>query len=354
MIGITLRKLALAAWSIIALGAAAPAVVGAQDLDVMRSHAVVVMYHRFGEAEYPSTNIRLEQFDAHIKELTGGGYNVIALDELVAALREKRKLPDRTVAITVDDAFTSVYREAWPRLKAAKLPFTVFVATGQIAAQPNDKYMTWNQIREMHKAGVGFAHHSVTHAHLADQGAARVRDELARATAAFEKELGFRPKIHAYPYGEASAAVIAAAREAGFAAAFGQHSGALHDGSNFYFLPRFALNEAFGTIERFKLVANALPVYATDISPADPFLGKGQPNPPAFGFSIPGGLPYKQRLACYSSQHGKLSLLNLGDLRIEVRLPKAFNPGRGRINCTMPAKGKRWRWFGYQFHTPKP
>ncbi len=354
MIGINLRKLALTAFAISAIAMTAQAAPAAQTLDETRNAGVVMMYHRFGEGDYPSTNIRLEQFEAHIKELTSGKYNVIALDALVDAIREKRKLPDRTLAITIDDAFTSVYREAWPRLKAAKLPFTVFIATGQVAAKPGGNYMTWEQIREMHKDGVGFANHSVTHAHLADQGAARVKKELAEANTEFEKQLGFRPRIHAYPFGEASGAVITAARDAGFVAAFGQHSGVVHDGANFHYLPRFAINESFGSIERLKLIANALPIYATDISPAEPFLGSGQANPPAFGFTIPEHVPYVNRLACYSSQHGKLTLQRLGDRRIEVRLPKAFRPGRARINCTLPARNGRWRWFGYQFYTPKP
>ena len=30
--------------------------------------SVIFMYHRFGEDQYPSTNIKLDQFKAHIKE----------------------------------------------------------------------------------------------------------------------------------------------------------------------------------------------------------------------------------------------------------------------------------------------
>ncbi len=48
------------------------------------SSAVVLVYHRFGESEYPSTNTTAEQLDAHIAELTSGAYNVMALDDIVA------------------------------------------------------------------------------------------------------------------------------------------------------------------------------------------------------------------------------------------------------------------------------
>src|SRR3546814_10885194 len=70
----------------------------------------------------------------------------MALPEIVARLAAGAPLPERTVAITIDDAALSVYREAWPRLKAAKLPFTLFVST-----EPLDRgftgSMSWAQLR---------------------------------------------------------------------------------------------------------------------------------------------------------------------------------------------------------------
>ena len=52
--------------------------------------AAILMYHRFGENSFPSTNIRLEQFDAHIAELASGPYTVLPVTEIVAAIREGR------------------------------------------------------------------------------------------------------------------------------------------------------------------------------------------------------------------------------------------------------------------------
>ena len=95
-------------------------------------HAAVLMYHRFGEDEYPSTNIRLDQFDAHLEKLANGNYTVLSLDKIIRHMQDGTELPDRTVAITIDDAYLSVFTEAWPRLKAKGFPFTVFVATDPV------------------------------------------------------------------------------------------------------------------------------------------------------------------------------------------------------------------------------
>ena len=46
-----------------------------QAVPVMASDsAVVLMYHRFGETAHPSTNIRIEQFEAHLEELSREKY----------------------------------------------------------------------------------------------------------------------------------------------------------------------------------------------------------------------------------------------------------------------------------------
>ena len=75
-------------------------------------HAVILMYHRFGEDRLPSTNIRLDQFDAHLEKLSNGNYSVWPLTKIIDHLQKNMPLPDRTVAITIDDAYLSAFTEA--------------------------------------------------------------------------------------------------------------------------------------------------------------------------------------------------------------------------------------------------
>ena len=139
-------------------------------------------------------------------------------------------------------------------------------------------------------------------------------------------------------------------RKFGFRVAFGQHSGVLHSMADKFYLPRFAMNEAYGGIDRFRLAVNALPLVVVDITPADPLI---RINPPAFGFTVKSKAKHNlNRLACYLSGRGKLPVVRLGN-RIEVRPTLPFPPGRARINCTLPGPDKRWRWFGIQLMVPK-
>lgn len=312
--------------------------------------AVIVMYHRFGEDAYPSTNTRLDQLDAHIAELARGGYTVRPVADIVAALKTGAPLPDRTVGITIDDAYASVYDHAWPRLRAAGLPFTVFVSSDAID-QGAGGMMNWDQIRELARAGVTIGHHAAAHAHMAGADPTANAADIARATRRLRAELGQAPTLFAYPYGEYSLALRDAIAVAGFSAAFGQHSGVAHAQSDMFALPRFALNERYGGLDRFTLVAQALPLPVADVTPSEPVLAD---NPPAFGFTVTADVGDLGRLNCYASGAGATIVERLGARRIEVRIDEAFAPGRARINCTLPGPDGRWRWFGTQFLVPAP
>lgn len=310
--------------------------------------AVVFTYHRFGDSRFPNANTRLDQLEAHIAELKSGGYRVLPLPDIVDSLINGRPLPDKSVALTIDDAWYTVWEHAWPRLKEAGFPFTLFVVTDETDRGGGD-YMGWDRIRDMVASGlVTIGSQGAGHPHLPALSAASVAEDLARSKARFVTELGKAPDLFAWPYGEMSLEVAAIIREAGFKAAFGQHSGPLWAKADRWFLPRFPLNETYGEPERFRLAARSLPLPAVDVSPADPKLTV---NPPPFGFTLDGEVPGLDHLACYTSHDGRALTERLGE-RIEVRMGKPIPPGRGRLNCTAPSLDGRWRWFGWQFTVP--
>lgn len=307
--------------------------------------AVVLTYNRFGEDRLPATNTRLEQLDAQIAELKTGGYQVLPLPQVVDSLRAGKPLPDKAVALSLDDSWISVWQAAWPRFKAAALPFTLFVTTDEIDRGGPER-LSWDQLRELAASGlVTIGTKGASHPHLPAQPAAAVAEDLARARARLVAELGTAPDLFAWPYGEMSREAAQVVREAGFKAAFGQHSGPVWSKSDPLFLPRFGLNETYGEPERFRLAVRSLPLPAVDITPDD---AKLTVNPPAFGFTLATEVPGDELLACYTSHEGRAIIERLGP-RIEVRMSKPLPRGRSRINCTAPTLEGRWRWFGWQF-----
>ncbi|MBX9634918.1 MAG: polysaccharide deacetylase family protein [Magnetospirillum sp.] len=307
--------------------------------------AVVLTYNRFGDNRIPAANTRLDQLDAHIAELTSGGYAVLPLPVILDAVQTGKPLPDKAVAITIDNARASVLTLAWPRLKAANLPFTLFVVTDE-ADRGSADTMGWDALREITASPlVTIGSQGAGHPHMPALTATAVAEDMARARSRFEAELGKIPDLFAWPYGEMSREAAQAAREAGFKAAFGQHSGAVWGKSDLFFLPRFAINETYGEPDRFRLAVRSLPLPAIDITPDDPKLSI---NPPAFGFTLATELAGMEHLACYTSHNGRAAMERLGP-RMEIRMAKPLPQGRTRLNCTAPSLDGRWRWFGWQF-----
>ncbi|MCG8547275.1 MAG: polysaccharide deacetylase family protein [Alphaproteobacteria bacterium] len=331
-----------AAATLVTLWGAGPAAMAAES-------AVLIMYHRFGEDAYPSTNVRNEQFEAHLAELQSGKYRVLPLPEIVDAIRTGKPLPDRAVAITIDDAYRSVYTEAWPRLRATALPFTIFVATEPISANLPG-YMTWDQLRELRDFGVTIGAHSHTHLHMPAASPETNKADLETSNRIFRKELGAVPELFAYPYGEASEATEIVVRAAGYKAAFGQHSSPLAAYWPVYYMPRFPLNESYGAIDRLRLILNALPLPVNGFGPVNPLVTEVR-NPPQFWFIADASAGDLSSLACYRTGRGKIPVERRDGRRVEVSFADPFASGRTRINCTMPpAAAGRWRWFGMQYY----
>ncbi|HHH36689.1 MAG TPA: polysaccharide deacetylase [Gammaproteobacteria bacterium] len=315
--------------------------------------AVVFMYHRFGETAHPSTNIRLDQFEAQLDYLQRAGYQILPLEDIVAALAAGRPLPPRAVALTIDDAYLSVYREAYPRLRARGWPFTVFVATDPVDRHLRD-FMSWEQMREMGRHGARFANHSRSHGHLirrlpgesAAQWKHRVRDDIEYARRRLVVELGVDSRLFAYPYGEYDTALANLVRDLGYTA-FGQQSGALGPDSDRRALPRFPMAEKFADLAPFRVKAAALPLPVRKVIPWDPVTREARPRLEIWLGESDARL---ERLACYASGQGALPVQWLAGpgLRFATRAREDLPPGRSRYNCTAPAGDSgRYYWFSH-------
>ena len=88
------------------------------------------MYHRFEENKYPSTNIKIEDFKTHIQEIKNLNIDFITLEEFEKFINQNNT--SRKILLTIDDAFSSFYKNAWPILKKDKIPFIIFVNTESI------------------------------------------------------------------------------------------------------------------------------------------------------------------------------------------------------------------------------
>jgi poly-beta-1,6-N-acetyl-D-glucosamine N-deacetylase len=324
------------------------------------SHAVVFVYHRFGDERYPSTNIRLDQFDAQLDWLAGHHYQVWPLPKIVDYLKQGTPIPDHVVAITIDDAFQSVYENAYPRLRARGWPFTVFVSTRSVDAHLPD-FMTWEEMREMQQHDVNFGNHTVDHAHMVFRSpgesdlawADRARHEIQQAQTRLQQELGTStnsaPKLFAYPYGEYDEALAEMVTGLGYTA-FGQESGVVSAPLDARALPRYPVNEHYGDLATFELKAGSLALPVQSVMPWNPLVHGN--NPPRLEITLVPGVIPADALHCY--RNGPAMTVNwTNDTRTRFVLQAAepMSAGRLRYNCTAQIEG-RYYWYSHMWLLP--
>jgi peptidoglycan/xylan/chitin deacetylase (PgdA/CDA1 family) len=168
------------------------------------------MYHALGEDASLIATPRAV-FAWQMRWLHEHGYQVIPLSRLVQCLRNGHQLPPRSIVITFDDGFESVYTHAYPVLADYEFPATVFLVAGycglennwpnQPAAVPSQPLMTWTQICELDRNGIEFGAHSITHPLLDQLVSGDVEREILDSKATVEDQVGHAIELFAYPYG---------------------------------------------------------------------------------------------------------------------------------------------------------
>ncbi len=316
-----------------------------QDIDDFG--LISLMYHRFEENKYPSTNIRIDDFRKHIKILQENNIRFINPKNFENEIKNNKK--QRKVLLTIDDGFSSFYKNAWPLLKKEKIPFILFVSTREVGAF---NYMTWDQIREISKEDfVEIGNHSHTHEYLVDESRDLILDDIKKSISIFNDQLGKNSIFFSYPFGEYSLEFKELIKSLGFKYAFGQHSGVIDETKDFYELPRFPINEKYGKIKRFNSLTKTLPFKYKDITPSEKYLLKSK-NPPKVKIQFYEGIKNLKSLGCYSNEGDNWRQSNIkfeGDLTLLININEKFVGERGRINCSLRDPSGFWRWLGIQF-----
>ena len=178
------------------------------------------------------------------------GFTPVSVDDLLAARRGDRALPDKAVLLTFGDGFRSVYTHVYPLLRLFNYPAVVSVVTSWITGEsfPSDgaysadqKFVSWEELREMQQSGlVEIASHShdlhrgvpgnpqgntqqaaVTRIHRDGhyetdaEYFARIRGDLERSIELIRSNVGVAPRIMTWPYGAYNRPLLDLAAELG-------------------------------------------------------------------------------------------------------------------------------------------
>lgn len=328
-------------------------------LTLPASAAVVILYHHVSDTTPKSTSISPAAFEAQMDYLAKNNFTVVPLLELTEKLRKGEPLPDKTVAISFDDSYASVYESAFPRLKKRGWPFTFFVNTDAVGT--GKIFVNWDQLREMAKAGATIANHSSSHTHLprregnesAAQWRARITQDINNAQQKIKQEIGTAPMILAYPFGEYDVDVQRIAKKLGYIA-FGQQSGALYSKGDLQSVPRFPFGGSFTALDDFILKVNTKPMPLTEVE----FYGDNKQKQENL-IVREGEKPWLvltlsdesllKKINCFATGQGAITSAVI-DNKLWVQPNKPLGTGRTRYNCTAYAGEKgRFYWYTQQW-----
>ncbi|MGL5001664.1 MAG: poly-beta-1,6-N-acetyl-D-glucosamine N-deacetylase PgaB, partial [Casimicrobium sp.] len=200
------------------------------------------VYASLGEAaSVDSLSVSVNDLVRHFSWLRDNGYRVVSVDEVLAAKRGGKPLPERAVMLTFDDGYASFYRHVFPLLKLFEYPAVIAIVGGWIESPTTStiefesdrtggaQFMTWPHIREVAQSGwVEVASHTYNlHYGIVansqgnlqpavitrefdrvnlryesdEQYAARLRADLELSSSVIEARTGRRPRAIVWPYG---------------------------------------------------------------------------------------------------------------------------------------------------------
>ena len=185
----------------------------------------ILTYHNLGEQAKGRLVLAAATFREQMRYLKTNGYRVVSLADFVEFTRLGRQLPQRAVVLTFDDGYRAFKDHAYPLLKELGFTATLFIYTDWVGAGRGS--LSWADLRELAATGFDIQAHSKTHADLRRaqgeteaQYTRRMHAELEQPQEIFNRNLGRRSQVLAYPYGRWEEGLLPKVKEHGYIAAF--------------------------------------------------------------------------------------------------------------------------------------
>ncbi len=188
-------------------------------------------YHAVSERWPASLSLAPRHLEAHIRMLADRGFVGVTFNEAVM-----RAPAPKTLAITFDDAYRSVFELAFPIISRAGFKATVFAPTAFVGSEEPMAWpgidhwrdtehsselmpMSWQELGHLAEAGWEIGSHTHSHPRLPELDDPALDDELLRSRQEIERHLAAPCPSLAYPYGDHDPRVVEAARRAGYESA---------------------------------------------------------------------------------------------------------------------------------------
>ncbi|MBP7634253.1 polysaccharide deacetylase family protein [Candidatus Ozemobacteraceae bacterium] len=225
-------------------------------------------YHQVRPGANGQFELTPEAFREQLGILKAQGYRSLSSAELLAALASGTVPATRSIVLSFDDGFASVYEHAFPIMKEMGFTGIACIYPRFIGA---GNALTWDQLRELASEGWSIESHSMSHSNLAighgtPAYAKMLEHEVAGSRTLIEKQLGIPVRLMVWPYGIYTEQAEQAARDAGYAGAMTVDGGANYSGLDPFRIKRQVVYRS-DTREKFLIRLGMAAVEITDQQP---------------------------------------------------------------------------------------
>jgi biofilm PGA synthesis lipoprotein PgaB len=127
----------------------------------------IYSYHEIAEKSETLDSayaVSVASFDAQMKWLIDDGYHFIKIDDIIDSRKNNKPLPDKSVLITFDDGYQSVYANAFPIIKKYQIPTVIALVGSWLQSTDKvdfdghmidrSKFLSQEEIKEMVASGL--------------------------------------------------------------------------------------------------------------------------------------------------------------------------------------------------------
>jgi len=205
----------------------------------------ILMYHSIRPDAVPQDRltVTVESFEHQMRFLREHNYNLVHLEDLVTLIKDKKKIPPRTVAITLDDGNIDNYVYAFGVLKKYNIPATIFVIVNEVERPQGDK-LTWEQIKTMHDSGIiSVGSHCLGPDPLINiESQEQLRREIFASKRQLEAFLAEEVSLFSYPEGRFNPKIRQLVIDAGYKLAVATNPGKMIPNHDLYALKRIRIS----------------------------------------------------------------------------------------------------------------
>ena len=229
----------------------------------------MLMYHYVSVPPVDADAIRTDLstppdvFEAHLQFLRDESYTSISLHDLALALQTGYPLPPKPIVLTFDDGYRDHYANAFPLLVKYGYQGTFFLVTAYIDER-RPEYVSWDEVVEMHRAGMEMEAHGYTHVDLRERSVEYLVWQMLGSKEAIEARIERPARFFCYPSGKYDQQAMQVAHSAGYWGAVTVNQGIVHRSDMMFEIERIRAHGSYSA----KDLASALDAAAQDTGDA--------------------------------------------------------------------------------------